>query len=209
MFPSLRRVAADATLELTMINEPAANWRAERHLRVLVTGAASGIGAAFAAAMAARGAKLVVADRDELALARVRHELNALAVHCDVLDEHSVAAMFDAAEAELGRIDLLINAAGTGYVRTLGVMRASREFARRAHADRAYIVNLAAEPDAGGGGIEYAGSKLAFNRLSEGLARAIEGPGLKVLTLDRIADDVVIADLADQLVAQLTCPRRD
>lgn len=191
-----------------MINEPASNWRAERELRVIVTGAASGIGAAFAAAMAARGAKLVVADRNELALARIRHELDATAVRCDVLDEQSVAAMFDAAEAELGRIDLLINAAGTGYVRTLGVMRASREFARRAHADRAYIVNLAAEPDAAGG-IEYAGSKLAFNRLSEGLARAIESPGLKVLTLDRIADDAVIADLADQLVNQLTCIRRD
>lgn len=191
-----------------MINEPASKWRAEQELCVVVIGAASGIGAAFAAAMAERGARLVLADRDEMALARLSHELGAATVNCDVLDERSVAAMFDSAEAELGRIDLLINAAGTGYVRTLGVMRASREFARRPRTDRAYIVNLAAEPDAAGG-IEYAGSTLAFNRLSEGLARAIESPELKILTLDRMSDEVLIADLADQLVSQLTCVRRD
>lgn len=195
--------------EWSMMNEPVSQRRPERPLRVIVTGAAHGIGAELARAMSRRGASLVVADRDEVALARLRHELDAVAVRCDILDERSVGALFEAAENALGHVDLLINAAGTGYVRTLGVMRASREFARRQRSQQAFIVNLAAQPDAGGSGFEYAGSQLAFSRLSEGLARAIENRNLKVMTLDRIDDQAVISDLAEQLINQLTADYRE
>lgn len=193
------------------MTEPAPQWRADRPLGAIVTGAAEGVGAAFARALAARGAALVVADWDEVALARIRQETGATAIRCDILDERSVRAMFEAAERDLGHVDLLINAAGTGYVRTLGVMRASREFARRPRSERAYIVNLAAQPDAGAGGFEYAGSQVAFSRLSEGLARAIENAELKVLTLDLSEAPAVISDLAEQLVNQLVAasPDRD
>lgn len=190
--------------EWTLMIELAPNRRAERPPAVVVTGAANGIGAALARAMAARGATLVLADRDEVALARIRQELDAIAIRCDMLDEQSVSRMFRSAEAELGHIDLLINAAGTGYVRTLGVMRASREFARRPRSARAFIVNLGAQPDEGSGSFGYAGSQLAFSRLSEGLARAIESPELKVVTLERIDEEAAISDLAEQLINHLT-----
>lgn len=174
-----------------------------RPMCVIVTGAASGVGAELTRALSARGAALFLADSDEVALARLRHEIDAPAMRCDVLDELSVGALFEAAEAALGRVDLLINAAGRGYVRTLGVMRASREFARRRRDERAVILNIAADPDLDGEGFEYAGSQVAFTRLAEGLARAIEGPELTVLTLERIDQPAVIADLAEQLTTQL------
>lgn len=186
------------------MTELAPSWRGSRPLCAIVTGAAEGVGAAFARALAERGAMLVLADRDEVALARIRQEIGGTAIRCDVLDERSVTRMFDSAGRILGHVDLLINAAGDGYVRTLGVMRSSREFARRARAERAFIVNLAGRPDSREGGFEYAGSQVAFSRLSEGLARAIESSELKVLTLDRVEDPAIISDLAEQLVGELT-----
>lgn len=186
------------------MNEPVPAWRAQRPLRAIVTGAAEGVGAELAKILIARGASLIIADRDEVALARVRHDVGATAVRCDVLDERSVTNLFDVAEQTLGEIDLLINAAGSGYVRTLGVMKASREFARRQRTGKAFIVNLAASPHENGAAFEYAGSPVAFSRLSEGLARAIETPGLKVMTFDRVDQPAVISDLAEQLFNQLT-----
>ncbi|MEO6432351.1 MAG: SDR family NAD(P)-dependent oxidoreductase [Sphingomicrobium sp.] len=187
-----------------MMIDPALYRRVDRPLCAIVTGAANGNGAAFARALSARGASLVIADCDEVALARLRPEIGATAVRCDILDERSVGNLFTVAEEVLGHVDLLINAAGNGYIRTLGVLRASREFARRPRTERAFIVNLAAQSDPGTVGFEYAGSRIAFSRLSEGLARAIENDELKVFTIDRIEEDSAISDLAEQLVGQLT-----
>lgn len=188
------------------MTEPAPQRRAARNVRAIVVGAASGTGEQFARHLAARDADLLLVDRDELALARLRHEINAHALACDVLDERCVSGIFDAAEQLLGAVDLLINAAGAGYVRTLGVMRASREFARRPRLARALIVNVAAAFDEAGGPFEYAGSKAAFSRLTDGLARAIEHSDLKVITLDSIGHGEAVADLVDQLLRQLPGP---
>lgn len=176
----------------------------ERALCAIVTGAAAGVGAELARAFAARGAIIIIADRDEVALARVRHDLAATAILCDVLDERSVTSLFDVVETAHGHIDLLINAAGSGYVRTLGVMRLSREFARRPRNERAVVVNLASRSDEGNDGFEYAGSQIAFSRLSEGLARAIETRHLEVLTIERVAGRDNAVDLADQLISRLS-----
>jgi 3-oxoacyl-[acyl-carrier protein] reductase len=73
----------------------------------LVTGAAGGIGGATARALAARGARLALADR---AAPAVEGVLN-LAV--DVTDSAEVRAMVDRVVAELGRLDILVNVAGT------------------------------------------------------------------------------------------------
>lgn len=186
------------------MTKPAPQRRATRTACAIIIGAAHGAGLQFAHHLASCGVQLLLVDRDEIALARVKQDTGGATVQCDVLDERCVAEMFATAEALFGHVDLLINAAGTGYVRTLGVMRASREFARRPRLGKAFIVNLAASPDSDESPFEYAGSEVAFNRLAEGLARAIENSDLKVLTLSRVTGSAEVADLTDQLLREIS-----
>lgn len=84
-----------------------------RGLRVLVTAGASGIGLATARAFAREGARVHVCDVDEKALKAVAASDPALAQSvCDVADPAAVARLFDAAKADLGGLDALINNAG-------------------------------------------------------------------------------------------------
>lgn len=83
----------------------------------LVTGASSGFGAEFAKALAAHGAKVVVAARRVARLEKLVNEITsqggeALAVAMDVTDGDSVKAAFDAAEAAFGVVDIVSNNAG-------------------------------------------------------------------------------------------------
>jgi NAD(P)-dependent dehydrogenase (short-subunit alcohol dehydrogenase family) len=83
----------------------------------VITGAGRGLGAAIAAELATQGAAVVLADRDAQ-LARAATEAlraagrSAMAVTVDVTDPEQVAALFDAAVAEHGRLDVLVNNAG-------------------------------------------------------------------------------------------------
>jgi NAD(P)-dependent dehydrogenase (short-subunit alcohol dehydrogenase family) len=82
-----------------------------------ITGAGAGFGEAFAGALAAEGASVVIADIDAAAGERVAGELRAkggeaLAVTCDVADEHSVDAAVAATVERFGGVDVLINNAG-------------------------------------------------------------------------------------------------
>jgi NADP-dependent 3-hydroxy acid dehydrogenase YdfG len=82
----------------------------------VVTGAGSGIGKAVALAFGRDGYGVVLAGRRADALNAVAAEIggNALAVSTDVTDPKSVAALFAAAKAKFGRVDVLFNNAGTG-----------------------------------------------------------------------------------------------
>jgi NAD(P)-dependent dehydrogenase (short-subunit alcohol dehydrogenase family) len=80
---------------------------------VVVTGAASGIGAAIARRFAAEGARgVVVADVKAEPLEAVAAEIGGLAVQCDVTDEAQIRALADRAEERFGAIDLFCSNAG-------------------------------------------------------------------------------------------------
>ncbi len=82
----------------------------------IVTGAGSGVGKAAALAMLAAGYRVVLAGRRAEPLASVAQDSGAperaLAVPTDVSDPASVRALFDAAVAAHGRVDVLFNNAG-------------------------------------------------------------------------------------------------
>ncbi|MGW8848794.1 bifunctional aldolase/short-chain dehydrogenase [Streptomyces xiamenensis] len=89
----------------------------------LVTGGGSGIGRATALRLAAEGACVVVADRDEAAARAVAQELGgadrAVAVAVDVTSEEQIAAAFEAAALAFGGVDLVVNNAGISISKPL------------------------------------------------------------------------------------------
>jgi NAD(P)-dependent dehydrogenase (short-subunit alcohol dehydrogenase family) len=79
----------------------------------IVTGGASGIGAASARALTARGARCVLLDLNEDLGKQVAADLEGIYVHADVTDEAEVQRAVDAA-SDLGPLRALVNAAGIG-----------------------------------------------------------------------------------------------
>jgi meso-butanediol dehydrogenase/(S,S)-butanediol dehydrogenase/diacetyl reductase len=88
-------------------------------IRVLITGAAGGIGAACARRMAAEGALLLLADLDGDATASLAGELNQHAVQADVTRMADIQRMLDTAYQRWGRLDVLFNNAGIVQARPI------------------------------------------------------------------------------------------
>jgi NAD(P)-dependent dehydrogenase (short-subunit alcohol dehydrogenase family) len=81
--------------------------------RAFVTGASSGIGAATATLFAAEGAAVALVARRGEELRRLADPMpDAVALPCDVADHGQVLAAIDAAEEQLGPIDIAVNCAG-------------------------------------------------------------------------------------------------
>jgi len=82
--------------------------------RVLITGGASGIGAATAARFLEEGSRVCVLDRDGTACKKIRQDLSTLdgTVIADVADLKQVEAAFADATRMMGGVDVLINNAG-------------------------------------------------------------------------------------------------
>jgi NADP-dependent 3-hydroxy acid dehydrogenase YdfG len=91
---------------------------------ILVTGASSGIGAALAQLVGARGARPVLVARRERELAEVaaRSGPHALAVVADVTRRADVARALDAAISRHGHVDVWVNNAGRGISREVSAL---------------------------------------------------------------------------------------
>lgn len=85
----------------------------------LVTGGASGIGRALSAALAARGATVIVADRQIAAAQAVAADIGggASAIACDLADPAAPAALIRDAHDRAGAIDLVCSNAGAGHAK--------------------------------------------------------------------------------------------
>lgn len=88
----------------------------------IVTGASGGLGVQMAKALANQGANIAVLARRQEKIDAVAAEIakefgvETLAVKCDITDTENVEAAVDAVIEKFGRIDIVINNAGTGAV---------------------------------------------------------------------------------------------
>ncbi len=169
----------------------------------VVTGAASGIGAALAAGFAAEGMRVIASDIDLSGAQATASKIGdaAHAVRVDVADPASVAALADESFKRFGQVDVLFNNAGvfqgglawersledwrwTFDVNVFGIIHAIKSFVPRmiAQGTDGHIVNTAsvaafvAGPTSG----PYVVSKCAAFSLSESLALDLQAVGSKI-----------------------------
>ena len=177
----------------------------------IVTGSSSGVGAATARMLAARGCNVVVnyarsaAAAETVAAECAQMGVRVLCLQGDVADDAACRGMAEAAVAEFGRLDVLINNAGTtkfvnhadlaglekeDFFHIYGVnvvgpyqMARAAEAALRASGD-AEIVNVSSIAGVRGVGssIAYAASKGALITMTKSLARVM-GPEIRVNTV--------------------------
>jgi len=90
----------------------------------VVTGGAGGLGWPIARDFARAGMHVAVCDRDAAAIEAVREELSSfpvktLLVHADVREPEAMAAFFEQIDAVFGRVDVLVDVPGGGFVAPL------------------------------------------------------------------------------------------
>ena len=175
----------------------------------VVTGAASGLGLAFATRFAQEGMRVVLADIEREALERAEAAIKAqggtaIAVRTDVLIEHEIKTLADTAFATYGNVHVLCNNAGVGGatgesgvwnipmnewdwvlgVNFSGVLHGIRHFVPRmlANAEEGHIVNTASVAGlvTGGVGAPYTISKHGIVALSEILYKDLKARNARV-----------------------------
>jgi NAD(P)-dependent dehydrogenase (short-subunit alcohol dehydrogenase family) len=85
-----------------------------RNSAAIVTGGASGLGAATARALAARGARVAVLDRNAAAASAVATEIGGIAAACDVTDDAAVRAAIAQSRDAHGPLRIVVHCAGIG-----------------------------------------------------------------------------------------------
>ena len=135
---------------------------------VAVTGAGSGIGAAIARTFATEGAEVACLDLDPEAAARTARAVKGLAVACDVTDDGSVAAAFEALAQAYGGLDILVSNAGAAFSGRIGevsdaVLRQSFELNFFGHQRAAQAAIRIFEKQKIGGCLLFNASKQALN----------------------------------------------
>jgi short-subunit dehydrogenase len=94
-------------------------------MRALITGGSSGIGAATARELAARGVHVALAGRDRAALERVAAQARGVCVPGDLRDPGCARKSVEAAVTALGGLDLVVSNAGVGWAGPFAAMSES------------------------------------------------------------------------------------
>jgi NAD(P)-dependent dehydrogenase (short-subunit alcohol dehydrogenase family) len=151
--------------------------------RVLITGACGVIGRGCAEALFSHGAELILCDKDVGGVRALADELEVAGLYCDVASEAGVLALVAEVLGQNASLDMVINAAGGGYERTLGMYRVSRALLPALRQDgHTLLVNIPPSSDDGDKAIfPYASSAFAFHRLSAALAFETRGTPVRVL----------------------------
>ncbi len=196
----------------------------------IVTGAGKGIGAAIARRLAREGCAVTVNyARDEAAARQVVQDIEqaggkAVAVQADVGDPAGMPALFDAAEAAFGPVDLLVNNAGMMRLSPVadatdadiedhctinlgGTFRGMREGAKRLR-DGGRIISVSSsvvgfyQPDYG----LYAATKAGIEALTHVLAKELGPRGITVNAIapGPIETDFFMRGKSEELVASIT-----
>jgi NAD(P)-dependent dehydrogenase (short-subunit alcohol dehydrogenase family) len=189
----------------------------------IVTGASSGLGIAFAEALAEAGADLVLAARRADRLERTRALVEergrrALTVTADVARHEDAQAIVDAAMAEFGHVDVLVNNAGKGTA--VPATRETPEQFREVidiNLNGAYwmaqacgrvmkpgsaIVNIASVIALTSGGLPqaaYSASKAALTGLTRDLA--VQWTGRKGIRVNALAPGFFPSEMSDEFPA--------
>jgi NADP-dependent 3-hydroxy acid dehydrogenase YdfG len=197
-------LAAGAIAGLLLASRRAGRLEDLRGQSALVTGGSRGLGLMLGRELIASGVSaLAICGRDEAALERARQDLTksgarVLAIRADVTDQGQVENLVETVAAQFGRLDILINNAGTIAVGPLDAMAvADFEDALRTNFWGPLYATLAALPvmrrQRGGrivniasiGGkisvphlVPYAASKFALVGLSQGLRAELAREGI-------------------------------
>lgn len=184
----------------------------------LVTGAANGIGAAVARRFVAEGARVLLADVDDVEGAALAGELgpNAVYHHLDVGDEDAWSGAVDAAVTAFGSLNVLVNNAGTVHIAPLAqTSLADYERVIRVNQIGAFLgMRSVVEPmsDSGGGSIvnvssveglagmpfviAYTASKFAVRGMTKSAAIELGPKGIRVNSIHPGVIDTSLASKA-------------
>jgi NAD(P)-dependent dehydrogenase (short-subunit alcohol dehydrogenase family) len=203
------------------------------HKVAIVTGAARGIGEAYAQGLAAEGATVVVADLDVDGGEAVAEDVKGLFVHTDVSDPGSVADLAAATTERFGGIDFLVNnAAIYAGMRLDMLISVDWDYYRHfmgVNMDGALLCTRACYPsmaERGGGAIVnqsstaswmYAGyyglAKVGINGLTQQLAHELGGMNIRVNAIapgpidTEATRTVVPKEMLDDMLAHLALKR--
>ncbi|MCW6511668.1 SDR family NAD(P)-dependent oxidoreductase [Lichenifustis flavocetrariae] len=180
--------------------------------RILVTGAASGIGAAIVLQLVAEGARVVAADLDRDRVEALAAQASGAVVPgaCDVTDEASCRDAVAATVEHLGGLDGLVHNAAApstdGTVVTLSLTDWRREMA--VSLDGAFLVSKAAVPAiaaAGGGAVVLIASQLGHVAVGQAVAYCAAKAGLihlaKLMAVDHAPERIRVNSLSPGAVA--------